>query len=340
MNKGRLSILSLLIIGLASSCQKESHKTAVAPTKVSMIEVKNTKQKKELAYSGTIEAENTANIGFAVPGIITRIAAQEGQKVTQGELLASVEDTEYQNALIIANAGLEQAEDMYKRMNELYEKGSLPEKDFIDIKTKVAQAKANQKINAKHIKDSKLTAPFGGTVTAKMIELGAMAAPGVPAFSIVKTDKVYARITVPESEIGLLQKGMSATVYIPTIKETLTGKIAIINPLADEMSRTYTVKVILDNPKGHILPGMLTNVSVANNQEEEVITVPVKAIVRDADNISYVYTCNAQKKATRKRVEVVGMLGNNDAIVSGLRAGDQIVVAGQTHLKDGSALAF
>ncbi|WP_177199832.1 efflux RND transporter periplasmic adaptor subunit [Flexibacter flexilis] len=325
---------------LISSCQKESPKHVAAPVKVSLLEIKNTKQQRTLSYSGTIEAENTANIGFAVPGVINRIAAQEGQKVSKGELLASVDDLEYQNALAIANAGLEQAEDMYKRLDDLYKKGSLPEKDYIDIKTKVTQAKANQKISAKHIRDSRLVAPMSGTITAKMIELGAMAAPGVPAFSIVKTDKVYARIAVPESEIGLLQKGMKASVYIPTIKETLSGTIAIINPLADDMSKTYTIKVILDNPKGRVLPGMLTNVSLENHQQEEIIAVPVKAIVRDADNISYVYTSNSQKKATRKRVEVVGMLGNNDAIVSGLQGGEQVVVAGQTRLKDGTSLAF
>jgi RND family efflux transporter MFP subunit len=297
-------------------------------------------QSETLSYSGTIEAENTASIGFSVPGVVDHLAVQEGQTVKQGQLLASLDATEYENALTIANVALEQAEDLYNRLNSLYEKGSLPAKDYMDIKTKVAQAKANQSINAKRIRDSRLIAPMSGTITAKMIERGSVAAPGVPAFKIVKTDKVYARVAVPEGEVGELQKGMAADVFIPTLHDTVRGTITIINPQADEISRTYTVKIMLDNAAGRLLPGMITTVSVLTGKTRGAITVPATAIVRDADDITYVYTTNAQKKAVRKRVDVTGITGDNEAIVSGLAQGDQVVIAGQTRIKEGSAVTF
>jgi RND family efflux transporter MFP subunit len=145
---------------------------------------------------------------------------------------------------------------------------------------------------------------------------------------------------VPEGEVGEFQKGMAAGVYIPTLHDTLRGTITIINPQADEVSRTYTVKIMLDNAKGRLLPGMITSVSLNTGKNRQAITVPATAIVRDADDITYVYTSNAQKKAVRKRVEVTGITGNNEAIVSGLTKGDQVVVAGQTRIKEGSALTF
>lgn len=340
MNRIQFTILTLLTAGIAGSCKQEEKKKSITPITVNLMAIEKSNQLQELTYSGSIEAENTARIGFSVPGVVETITVQEGQAVKQGQLLATLDATEYENALAIATASLEQAEDMYNRLHGLYEKGSLPEKDYIDIKTKVAQAKANQSINAKHIRDSRLVAPMSGIITSKMIERGSTAAPGVPAFQIVKTDKVYARVAVPESEVGAFQAGMAAGVFIPTLNDTLAGTINIINPQADEISRTYTMKVKLDNANGRVLPGMITKVFVRSGKARQVIKVPATAIVRDADDLTYVYTSNTQKKAVRKRVEVTGITGNNEAIVSGLQEGDQIVIAGQSRIKDGSTLAF
>jgi len=340
MKQIQWTLISLISISLATSCQPEEKKTTATPIKVSVQVVEKHQQAKVLTYSGSIEAENRAQIGFSVPGVVNHIAAQEGQAVHEGQLLATLDDTEYQNALIIADASLEQAEDMYNRLNNLYQKGSLPEKDYIDIKTKLAQARANQRINAKHIRDSKLVSPMTGMITHKMIERGSAAAPGVPAFEVVKTDQVYARIAVPESEVGELAKGMAAGVFIPTLRDTVTGTITIINPQADEVSRTYIVKIKLNNANGRILPGMLTRVFIQSTLPNNAITIPATAIVRDADQVAYVFTSNTSKKAVRKRIEVTGITGNNEAVVSGLVPGDQVVVAGQTRLKDGSAITL
>lgn len=324
------------------SCQnQETQKTAPAPINVTILEVKNTDTPQELSYSGTIEAENTAQIGFALPGTVNHIAVQEGQFVKKGQLLASIDATEYSNALDIANAGLKQAEDLYKRLTELYEKGSLPAKDYIDIQTKVAQAKASKRISAKHIADSKLYAPISGIISAKLVEMGSTAAPGLPAFSIVKTDLVYAKIAVPETEVGNMRMGKIATVFIPTLNERITGQITIINPQAEASTRAYAVKVKLNNNQQQLLPGMIANVQIANKNKSESISVPASAVVRDADGLTYVFLSNPQKKAIRKRI-TPGNITGNDAIIikEGLAEGDKVVIAGQTRLKDGTSLSF
>jgi len=334
------SIPILILVAVLISCAKEEKKSEPVSIKVDILKISKSNYFQELTYSGTIEPENTAQIGFSVPGVINNISVEEGQTVKEGQLLASIDATEYSNALAIANAGLEQAEDMYNRLNGLYEKGSLPAKDYIDIKTKVAQAKANKSINAKRIHDSHLFAPMSGIITSKMIERGSMAAPGVPAFVIVKTDIVYARISVPESEVGALKNGMEAGVFIPTTGDTVKGKITIINPLADAVSKTYSVKIKLINSTGKILPGMITNVKINTGKRVDVITVPATAVVRDADEITYLFVSNAENKAVRKRVTVEGITGENQLIVKGLQDGDKVVIAGQSRLKEGSALTF
>lgn len=330
----------LLMVTLIAGCSTKADKKPQSdPVKVKTIRIQKDPLPQQLSYSGTIEPDNAADIGFAVAGTVNNISVQEGDHVQQGQLLASIDATEYNNALAIANASLEQAEDMYKRLNELYQKGSLPAKDYIEIKSRVAQAQANKSINAKHIADSKLYAPISGIITARKIEKGSTAAPGIPAFTIIKTDIVTAKITVPESEIGTIRNGMDTKVYIATLEDTLHGKIAIINPQADAVSRTYTIKIKLANSNNRLLPGMLTNVFINTGKTTNTISIPATAIVRDADDLTYVYITNEQHKAIRKRVTAGMLTGSNDVVItSGLQEGDQLITNGQSHLKDGSAV--
>jgi RND family efflux transporter MFP subunit len=340
MKKLFLSFSSLSVIILVSSCnggKTEKKANILALQQVTVQHVESVERSQTLSYSGTIEPHNTVQIGFAVPGVINHIAVQEGQFVQKGQMLAGIDDTEYRNALAIANAGLEQAEDLFRRLNELYKKSSLPEKDYIEIKTKLAQAIANKQINAKRIADSKLYAPMAGIITAKPVERGSMAAPGIPAFTIIKTDLVYAKITVPENEVGNIRKNMDASVEVPAIGKTLSGKITIINPQADAVSKTYIVKIQLPNPGQLLLPGMIINVNIRTGKPVKVITVPAKSILHDADEIAYVFIVNDRNKAMRKRVTIGALTGSEDIIIKdGLLSGDKVIVEGQSKVKDGS----
>ncbi|MCW3464225.1 efflux RND transporter periplasmic adaptor subunit [Chitinophaga nivalis] len=332
----------LMMAALLAGCSsKEIKKSQQAPVKVSIFKAGNNDMPQQLSYSGTIEPDNTADIGFAVHGVVSNIAVEEGQMVKQGQLLASIDATEYSNALAIANASLDQAEDMYKRLHELYQKGSLPEKDYIDIRTKLAQAKANKQINAKRIADSHLYAPMSGIITARKIERGSAAAPGVPAFTIVKTDMVYAKAAIPESEVGAIKHGSNATVYIPTLQENIDGKITIINPQADITSRTYNIKIKLANNNGQLLPGMLTNIRINTGKNISAITVPATAVVRDADDITYVFVANEQQKAVRKRITVGALTGTNEVVVTtGLNGGEKVITTGLSNIKEGTAISL
>eukprot|EP00388_Colpodella_angusta_P003524 GDKJ01012403.1.p3 GENE.GDKJ01012403.1~~GDKJ01012403.1.p3 ORF type:complete len:344 (-),score=21.58 GDKJ01012403.1:240-1271(-) len=340
--RSKYPALAVMLLTVLSSCGNKEEKTVKAvPSKVIVHEISTSHQKQELVYSGTIEPDNVAQIGFAVPGIVKHISVQEGQKITKGQLLASLDASEYVNALAIADAGYEQAVDMYNRLDGLYKKGSLPEKDFIDIKTKLAQAKANKSINAKHIADSKLYAPMSGIITVKSIEQGSTAAPGIPAFTIIKTDQVYAKVAVPESEVGSLKMGTTVDIFVPTLKKTFKGKISIINPQADAVSKTYSVKVRLANVDGSLLPGMLAQTKIGTGKMIDQISIPTKAIMQDADGLTYVFVANENKKAIRTRVTIGNALGNNELLIqNGLLKGQKVIISGQSNLRDGADISL
>jgi RND family efflux transporter MFP subunit len=346
LNKPMIMITSnkILIVfalsALASCGQKQKKETHVQSTiKVTVQEITAQDRPEVLNYSGSIEADNTVSLGFTVAGRVTAVNVLEGQQVQQGQLLATVETDDYASALQIAKAAEEQAADNFKRLNELHAKGSLPERDYIAARSALSQAEANVRLASKRLADTRLYAPFAGIISAKLIDRGASAAPGMPAFTILKTDQVYAKAPIAESEISKLIIGREVLVIIPALNDSIKGKVTIINPQADNSSRTYTVKVRLGNSNKKLLPGMLTEMKVYTGSNQQNIVIPAASIVRDADDLTYVFVANQQNKAIRRRITASGVTTNNEVIVqSGLQAGDKLIVNGQTRLEDGSSI--
>ncbi|WP_281233307.1 efflux RND transporter periplasmic adaptor subunit [Flavobacterium gelatinilyticum] len=336
-----LSILSVMLLSAGCGKKETDQNQTTAPVKVSVREIELSSQAEVLDYSGTIEADNTVSIGFSIPGRVNAVMVQEGERVVKGQLLASIEQNSYQNNLIAANAGLEQAQDNFNRLDQLYKKGSLPERDYIAGKTGLAQAKANKETASKNMQDTKLYASFSGIVTHKLTEAGASAAPGIPAFTIVKTDKVYAVAAINENEISSLKIGADVLITIPSLNREIKGKLTIINPQGDDLSKTYTVKVRLENAGGQLLPGMIADISINSGKTQNSVIIPAQAVVRDPDNINYVYIAKEGNTAFKKRVNISKMTGTNDVVVKeGLQQGDKIIVEGQTNLTDGTPVKF
>lgn len=334
-------IFIVLILSVLISCGRKKEKSVdVKPAiKVAVQEIQATDRPEVLNYPGSIEADNTVSLGFTVPGRVTGVNVLEGQQVYQGQLLATVETQDYTSALQIAKAAEEQAADNFKRLNELHAKGSLPERDYIAARSALSQAQANVSLAAKHLADTRLYAPFTGIISAKLIDRGATAAPGMPAFTILKTDQVYAKAPIAESDISKLTIGREVLVIIPVLNDSIKGNVTIINPQADNSSRTYAVKVRLNNSNKKLLPGMLTEMQVYTGSKQENIVIPAASIVRDADDLTYVFVADQNNKAIRRRITASGVTTDNEVIVqAGLKAGDKLIVNGQTRLEDGSSI--
>lgn len=294
-----------------------------------------------LRYPGAIEADNTVTLGFSVSGRVTGVSIQEGQQVREGQLLASIETEDYVSTLQSAKAVEDQAADNFKRLKELHDKGSLPERDYIAARSALSQAEANVRMASKRLADTRLYAPYTGIISAKLVDKGATASPGVPAFTILKTDQVYAKVPITESDISKLTVGKDVLVIIPVLNDSIKGTVTIINPQADNSSRTYAVKVRLNNNAEKLLPGMLTEMLVYTGREQKKIVIPAASIIRDADDITYVFIADDKHKAIRRRITAAGVTGNNEIIIQqGLQTGDRLIIEGQTRLEDGSSIQF
>jgi len=237
----------------AVGCKTENQAQAVdhlpENTPVIVTPVAQVSSTRIISVSGTLAADKTTPTGFLVAGKVDRMFVDEGDQVPEGFLLATIEDQDYKNRLDMAKAAVLRAKDAYERYEPLYKEGAFAEKNFIELKAGLAEAVAARNIAAKALKDTRLYAPIAGIIGKKSIEVGQMVSPEVPAFTIVKTDVIYARVAVPESEIGEVVMGKKAQVTLTALPgQTFTGKVSMIAAVADERTRTYPVKIELENP--------------------------------------------------------------------------------------------
>ena len=339
--------LSLLLLPGVMACSKTAEEkvappAAPAPVAVRVETVGTLIGARSQTYSGTIEAENTASLGFTVAGSVRRVLVREGDQVRQGQLLAELNQEEYASMAAGANASLLEARDAARRSQQLFQSESLTERELVQATAAKQRAEASAQVARKHMADTYLRAPFAGLIAAKMVEPGVSVMPGTPAFSLIKTEQVFARAVVPEAEIGRISKGAQVRVRVPSLDSELMGIVQVINPIADPTSRSFYVKVLLPNPGLRLLPGMLATLRIplpAGQQAAPVVAVAPQLVVQEADGASAVYVVDAGGTIAHRRRVVLGPVQDQQVVITqGLQANEKVVVAGQQGLHDGQAV--
>jgi membrane fusion protein (multidrug efflux system) len=263
-----------------------------------------------------------------------------------------------------ARAAWEQADDEYRRMKTLYERKSLAPNDFKKIEAHwrvtaqkyeeakegarkediaAAQAKAGQaaaaaKLQQKRLADTKLASPISGVVARRLAEPGEMIAAGMPVIAVMDLNPVRVQVGVPETEIARVRVGQKASVRIPSMGgREFEGKVELTGFAADPQSRTFPVRLLVPNPGLVLRAGMIAEAEIESDARVKAMTVPGEAVVRDAQGATLVYVHYPERQRVfERRVEVGAARGTEVEITSGLTATDQVVIAGQGQVREGS----
>ena len=285
-----------------------------------------------------------------------KLAAEAvAQKATAGLRKQEIEE---------ARIDLNRSEDEYKRMRFLVERKSLPANDFQKIEAAyhaareryqmavegtrledrnaamaqalAARAQASEEL--KRLGDTRLLSPITGNISMRRVDRGQTVAAGAPVFSIVNLNPAKVRVGVPEADIGKVTPGARAEVSLPSLGgRSFEGQVGIIGVSAEAASRTYTVKIIVPNPGPVLLEGMVAEARIFGPAKARVLTIPGEAIVRDPQGATNVYVYDPyRKRVYARRIEVGLPVGGEVEIRSGLKGGEQIVVAGQQKLREGT----
>ena len=234
-----------------------------------------------------------------------------------------------QSSYEAAKASLEQAEDAYSRMKELHDKGSLPEIQWVEVQSKLRQARSMEEIASKNLKDTRLYAPFSGVIAEKNVEAGQNVAPGVPVVKLVSLSGLKVRISVPETEVGHVSLGQEVEIIVPALNgKRYTGRIAEKGIVANALSRAYDVKIQLLEADKELMPGMLTEVRLDSQKAGILCVIPAHIVQIDEKNRSFVWVDDNGK--AKKRVITCGdFTAEGVTVVEGLHQGDRIIVEGQ-----------
>ena len=277
-----------------------------------------------------------------MPGTITKIFVDEGQRVGKGQILAKVKSESLQNASNIANAELEEARDAYHRLKRLHDADALPDIKWVEVQSKLKQAENAAELANRAVSDATLTSPLSGYVSQKLADDGQTVIAAQPVLRIVDLDKLQVNISVPENEISAFTIGTTANITVAaTDSIRITGKLGQKGVVADPLTRTYNVKFDITNAGGRILPGMIAAVNVEGLSTDPAtvtntqMTLPSQAVLLAADNRLFVWVVK-DGKAMQRFVTANELSADGVKILSGIAPGDSVIVAGMQKVSNGT----
>ena len=326
--------LALLSAGLLASCSSSSSSKATeeqSADTIRLVEVAPAEMRAlnlSEEFTAQLEAKVVNNITAQAGGRLKQLLVKVGDRIGAGQAVARMEATQAAQAQI----QLADAKTNFARMDELYKVGGVSKAQWEQAKSAVDQAKLAYGNAAEN---TVLRSPISGFVTAKNYDNGDMTSPQLPVVVIQQIAPVKAVIGVSEQYYSYLKKGAAATLSVDALgEETFSGIVTNIFPTLDPVTHTVSTEIEVANKDLKLRPGMYARVHL-DFGTKEALTVPDKAIVRQAGSgARYVYVFSGGK-AVYRAVELGQQQGDLYEVVSGLNAGDQVITSAPSNLKNG-----
>lgn len=360
LNKNLLAIPLALVIASCSPSEKPQTQGPQA-VPVTVAEVISSDAVYYDEYPGSLNALNQISLTAQVSGYVTKINFQDGQEVKKGQLLyiidAQIYEANYQQALAalqVQEANLVKAQKDADRYHELDKHDAIAKQqvDYADAtleatKKQVAAAKANVTSVYSGVKFANIRAPFTGTIGISQVKVGTAVVAGQTILNTVSTNHPIAvDFTIDQKEIFHFSKMQEAknnskdslfTIAFGGELYPETGKISFIDRAVDPQTGTIKVRLIFDNKKGMLKPGMNTSVRVKNDDSTQFLLIPYKAITQTLGEF-IVYVVNKESKVSQRQVILGRQIEDKVIVKDGLEVGESIVVEGIQNLNEGTTV--
>jgi RND family efflux transporter MFP subunit len=350
-----LSISTLIITSCGNDKKEQVTPQAAIAVKVSGVSENNNNS--FVTASGKIESENSANISTRMMGYVTKVHVNVGQRVSAGQLVVSINNTDLQAkkaqvdaSILQATAAYTNSKKDYDRFVALFKQQSASQKELDDMTARYEMAKAGLE-GAKQMRNevlaqfsySNITAPFSGIVTNTFIKEGDMANPGMPLVSIEGASKLQVTAMISENSINAIKNGMPVNVLVKSSNTKLTGKVSEISLSAKNTAGQYLVKINLDKTDKNILAGMFVNVQFPIQNESNVaanqpILIDESALITQGQ-LKGVYVIDNNNTAFLRWLRIGKNFGNQVEILSGLSANERYIIAAEGKLYNGALVS-
>jgi RND family efflux transporter MFP subunit len=300
--------------------------------------------------TGTLHARQTAVISAQVVARVQEIRVREGDTVHAGQTLAVLDDATLRAAADQAQAGVTAVENQQAaaqtnadlaastlgRYKQLQAQKSVSPQELDEVarraegaaaqvdalRAQAAAAKAQESAARAMLAYTRVAAPFAGVITARMVDPGTLASPGVPLLQMDSAGPLQLHVTIDESAIGAIRKGMKINVSIEAAPSLDSGTVAEIVPAADPATRSFLVKINLP-PSPQLRAGMYATASVATGNRAAIVAPRSAVVMRGSLPCAYVLDANGV--AQLRYVTLGPQSGNMVEILSGLSAGEKLV---------------
>jgi membrane fusion protein (multidrug efflux system) len=352
-----LALVLIVVAFVKFIAPKGERVQQASAVRVEVMEVKRERIPDALTFTGELQPEQRATITANVSGLLERMQVQEGDYVEEGAVLAQIEQDDYLLALQAAEAtmaeaaaSLELAKKDHERFSQLIEKGVIAQQQYDQVKANYQLAKARYqsaqaalKHAQKQLADTVIKAPFEGFITARLKDEGERIRGGLPGAeaSVLQMENislVRAIGYLPEREINAVTIGMDADVKVDALPDkSFTGKVSVVNPRIDPVTRTFMVKVEIPNEDFVLKGNMFARVTIVKGYRE-AFTIPREAVLREEG--VWVYHCFVveEGKAKRRIIKPVFTPFAYAEIQEGLAEGEQVIIKGQNLLQGGETL--
>ncbi len=291
--------------------------------------------------TSTIEAERQVTVHAESTGRITRLSFEEGDEIKAGRLLAKIKQDVQRSGLDRASTSLAKVERDLATVQALFDRGVASQDELTTAELALQNARHDIRDRRRDVRNTRIEAPFSGTVTERFVSEGAFVTTGAQVLSIVDFSTLVARVYVPEKELDRLRVGQPAEIVGKAAQGRQgVGELRRIAPVVD--ATTGTVKITIGLPEALVggetgfLPGMYAEVTLTTEQRPDATLVEKQALVYDEEQ-PYLFVAEADRV---KRVKVKLGLSDRDhaEILEGVARGDEIVLAGHAGLKDGGLI--
>lgn len=328
---------SIILIG----CQPQDEAPdAALPPVVRILEVDAQPIVSERYFPARLEASQAANLSFQVAGKLVHFPVIKGDQIAKGELIARLDQTDYQLNVAAARVAFEQTARDLQRLQQLRNQNHVSQAQLDEAKT--ARDRAEVELDRAHqqLNYTEIFAPFDAVIADRTVENFSQVAAGTPIVRLHDLSRIEVEIAVPEILLPQVQDpdDFTVTATLPSVPDRafeLTFKEFSTEP--DPRSRTYRVTFDMDNPEDlRLLPGMSATVRIALLNDAFALPVlPLHAVVGEGSE-AQVFIYHSDTKRVERRFVTIGRLtAQGVEILSGLEAGEQIVAAGVSFLSDG-----
>lgn len=297
---------------------------------------------------GSLEADARVEVKPETDGHVTGIRFVEGASVEKGDVLVRLDHQENRARVEAAEARLSSAaareenlSRQVERNDSLLAQGAISRQAFDDIRTRHAEAeaalheaRANLSLARVELENATIRAPFDGRTGARRFDLGDFVSTGEPLFTLVDDDPLEIRFSVPERYLGRLERGRRVSVGVRSVPEReFRGRVDFVSPYVDESNRTVELRARIPNPRAELRPGQFANVTLVLEERPAPVVPEAAVLSRPEGGVVYrVKRGEAERTPVELGQREVGIV----EIVSGLRADDTVIVAGQQKVQDGT----